>query len=360
MLRRDFARELAGRLRFDGGVLAAVVLLGLLLLALFVRLRRLNDGLLAEIDRRIRGEQRLRQQEQALRHAADELRVARDEAQQADRTKSRFLATMSHEFRTPLNGILGFSWLIERGLQAGRTEAALEDVRRIRTAGEHMLRLVSDVLDLARLEAGMLTATAAAFDPTALLREIADAARPQMDAAGTTFECDLPPLGPASTDATRLRQIIDNLLSNAGRFADGGRVRLMARRLPAGEAVPPSEVDLGPNGDGRVAPALHAIGLMPSPDRDRLLIRIEDTGPGMSPTQLAAAVEEFVQVDDSAERRHGGTGLGLSLVARLAPLLGGGVLLESRVGRGTTATVVVPATPEPAVDRSDATMEPRP
>ncbi len=360
VLRRDFARELAGRLRFDGGVLAAVVLLGLLMLALFVRLRRLNAGLVAEIDRRIRGEQRLRQQEQALRQAADELRVARDEARQADRAKSRFLATMSHEFRTPLNGILGFSWLIERGLQAGRTDAALEDVRRIRGAGEHMLRLVSDVLDLARLEAGMMTATAAAFDPTALLREIADASRPQMDAAGTTFEWDVEPMGPASTDATRLRQIIDNLLSNAGRFAAGGRVRLLARRLAAGEAVPPSEDGAGRSDEDGPPPARHAIGLMPSPDRDRLLIRIEDTGPGMSPAQLAAAIEEFVQVDDSPQRRHGGTGLGLSLVARLAPLLGGGVLLESRVGRGTTATVVVPTTAGFEADRADVTTEPLP
>lgn len=358
MLRRDFARELAGRLRFDGGVLAAVVLLGLLMLALFVRLRRLNAGLIEEIDRRIRGEQRLREQEVALRRAADELRMARDEARQADRAKSRFLATMSHEFRTPLNGILGFSWLIERGLRAGRTDAALEDVRRIRGAGEHMLRLVSDVLDLARLEADMMTATAADFDPDALLRDIADAARPAMGASGTTLECDLPPLGPACTDATRLRQVIDNLLSNAGRFTEGGRVHLSARRLAAGSPVPPATI--AGSADPATAAARHAVGVMPSPDRPRLLVRVADTGPGMSPAQLAAAFGEFVQVDDSPQRRHGGSGLGLSLVSRLAPLLGGGVLLESRIGHGTTATLVVPVTLDSASHSSPPTREPRP
>jgi signal transduction histidine kinase len=356
LLRRDLARGFAGRLRFDGGVLAVIVLLGLLQVALLVRMRRLNAGLRVEIERRTESERLVREREAELQRVADQLRDARDDAEAADRAKSRFLATMSHEFRTPLNGILGFTWLIERGLQSARPEDILEDVQRIRGAGEHMLRLVSDVLDLAKIEAGMMSPEVAPFDAGVLIGEIAAAAEPLIAAGGNTLRVDAGPLGEVRTDATRLRQVLDNLLSNAGRFTDAGAVTLIARRLPAGAALPP-EVRDAPAGaaGGPGEPAFHVVGDLPPEATERLVLGVLDTGAGMSPRELAAAFEEFVQVDDSTSRRHGGTGLGLALVSRFASLLGGAVLVASRSGAGTRCSVVIPADlSPPAADASPA------
>ncbi len=359
VLRRDAARGLAGRLRFDGALIAAVVLLGLLQVALLVRLRRLNAGLHGEIDRRTASERRLRDREVELERLAAELRTARDDARAADRAKSRFLATMSHEFRTPLNGILGFTWLIERGLAEARPDDVVADVRRIRGAGEHMLRLVSDVLDLAKVEAGMMVPEPAPIDADALVRESANAADAAARTSGGTVRLDAEPLGPARTDRTRMRQVLDNLLSNAVRFSGEAPVTLRARRLPAGTPVP-SDVRGAPRPEGGAAsPALppapgdrpdavHVEGTVPPEDADRLLLSVIDGGPGMTDRELAAAFEEFVQVDDSATRRHGGTGLGLALVRRLTDLLGGGLVAASRPGAGSRFTVIVPATLAPA------------
>lgn len=304
------ARGLAGGLRFDGAVLAAVLLVGLLQIALLARMRRLNAGLRSEVERRIAGEQRLRESEGRLRAAADELEHARDAAESANRAKSRFLATMSHEFRTPLNGILGFAYLLEQAAAEPEIDRdrLRTDVGRVRGAGEHMLRIVSDVLDLARIEADMLVTDATTFDPAHLLHEIAAAADATVHANGSRLVVEIGTLGSATTDATRLRQVVDNLLANAARFTENGVVTLRASRRD-----------------------------------ESLQIEVADTGVGMTESQLEAAFGEFVQVDESITRRHGGTGLGLALVRRLTALLGGHIDATSRPREGSTFTIVVPA-----------------
>ncbi|MFK7959333.1 MAG: ATP-binding protein [Phycisphaerales bacterium] len=315
-LRGDASQRLAAVLTFDGGVLATVVVLSLLLVALLSRLRRLNAGLRQARDAAQASELQAVRSREELARSAEALRLARDEAEQANRAKSQFLAGMSHELRTPLNGIMGFTWLIEQAIRDGRAGETMDDIGRIRGAGEHLLAIISDLLDLARIEAGMLEPDPAPFDPGHLCREVAETVRPLVEQHGSRLDVDLDTLGSACTDATRLRQILFNLLSNAAKFTENGVVRLRGRAI-----------------DGPVR---------------TLEFAVEDTGIGMSPDQMAEVFEEFVQADATITRRYGGTGLGLALTRRFCTLLGGSIDVESEPDRGSTFTARIPADLSPA------------
>jgi PAS domain S-box-containing protein len=240
------------------------------------------------------------------------LRNAKEAAEMANVAKSQFLANMSHELRTPLNAIIGFSEALELGMAGELQPRQAEYAGLIHQSGEHLHKVINDILDLAKVDAGKLDLREEdGIDPRAIVDSCVTLMKSHAMAASlrltTEIETRLPLL---RADPTRLKQILLNLLSNAIKFttAGGAVVAAVSRR---------------PDGD------IH--------------FEVRDTGPGMTPREIETALEPFGQVDASHTRRHEGTGLGLPLAARLAELHGGQLTVESVKGRGTTVSVTLPA-----------------
>ncbi|HET6765455.1 MAG TPA: ATP-binding protein [Longimicrobiaceae bacterium] len=252
-------------------------------------------------------------------------RAARAEAEAASQAKSDFLAMMSHELRTPLNAVLGYSELLELGLAGPMSEVQREHLERIQSSGRHLLGLVNEVLDLARVEAGQLTVrpmAAAADDAVAAALALA---RPLAAARGLaiTAERDGDDAAPVVYlgDEGRVRQILVNLLSNAVKFTGAeGAIRVEWSLCDAPDAA--AKVD------------------GPSP---WVCFRVHDTGIGIEPDKLDAIFDPFVQVEAGHTRSHDGSGLGLTISRRLARLMGGDLVAESTPGRGSTFTLWLPA-----------------
>jgi PAS domain S-box-containing protein len=241
---------------------------------------------------------------------ARELREARDRAEQASRSKDEFLANMSHELRTPLNAVIGFSEILKHELMGPIAHRKyVEYAADIHASGQHLLRIIDDVLDLSKLEAGQLRLREEAVDLAALCRSCARLLQMPAEAAGLILELALPDdLPPVRADAVRLKQVLVNLLSNAVKFTlAGGWVRLGA--------------EAGPRG---------------------LELAVSDTGVGMRREDIPLALERFGQIENGLARRHPGTGLGLPLSRHLVELHGGRMLIESRIGQGTTVRVLLP------------------
>ena len=255
----------------------------------------------------------LKERELQLGALVDRLADARDEAMQATLAKSRFLANMSHELRTPLNAVIGITeMLIEDAEDAGESEM-LEPLGRISRAGKHLLELINDVLDLSKIEAGKLEFHYEDIDLRALIEDLVGAAQPLAARNGNRLDVDCPAgIGVMRSDATRLRQIVLNLLSNACKFTEKGVVSLALARSRA---------------DGT----------------EWLDLRVADTGIGMTEEQLARLFQEFTQADSSTTRKYGGTGLGLAITDRLCRMMGGSITVASEPGRGTTFAVRLPA-----------------
>ena len=248
-----------------------------------------------------------------LRRQASNLNLdERQAAQAASRAKSAFLAHMSHEFRSPLNAILGFSEVI-RGLHFGReqVEKYAEYSGYIHQAGTHLLALIDDILDIAKVEAGKLELQHSSFNLVELLDECARMMRPMVDGRGLALHVTGAAAGLSLTaDRRRVKQMIVNLLSNAIKFTPaGGRVELSAQRM-----------------------------------KDRsIAVTIADTGIGMSDDQIAVALEPFGRVENSAIKDPTGTGLGLPIVKNLIEAHGGRLQIASALNRGTIARLVFPA-----------------
>ena len=236
------------------------------------------------------------------------LEAARAAAEAASRTKSVFLANMSHELRTPLNAIIGYAELLtELAAEAG-DDVQLADLGKIRGAGRHLLAVISDILDISKIEAGMLALADEVFDGRELVDEVVAALTHAIEQGGNTLVVDADPsLARLRGDPTRLRQVLFNLLSNAAKFTERGSVTLRAGR-----------------GHGR------------------LWFSVTDTGIGIPLAEQARIFEAFVQVDGSSTRRQGGTGLGLTITRRLCRLMGGEIRVDSEPGRGSTFTVELP------------------
>jgi len=250
--------------------------------------------------------------EQALEETNRALEQAKDAAVSASRSKSEFLANMSHELRTPLNAIIGYAeLLLEDALDAGN-EGLTADLKKIRTAGAHLLDLINDVLDISKIEAGRMELYVEPFDLDALLGDVVATVEPNMVARGNRLVTELPPGGlQVRADERKVRQILMNLLSNAAKFTERGTVTLRATR---------EEDDAG----------------------DWLLFEVEDDGIGIAEATLVRLFRPFVQADASTTRRYGGTGLGLALSRRFAELMGGSIVVKSEVGKGSTFSVRLP------------------
>ncbi len=239
--------------------------------------------------------------------------AAVDASEDASRAKSAFLANMSHELRTPLNAIIGYSEMLTDELRERGAEDLLEDLGRIHSSGKHLLRLINDILDLSKIEAGKMDLFPEVFEIPALVRDVASTIHPLAERRGNTLEVRCAEdVRHMRADLTRVRQVLLNLLSNAAKFTENGRVAL--------------HVDgIGMNG----APWIR--------------FRVMDTGIGLTPEQLAKLFKAFAQADTSTTRRYGGTGLGLVISRQLCQMMGGEVTVESEAGRGSAFTVTLPA-----------------
>ncbi len=255
-----------------------------------------------------------------LQHVAEELERARDHAEAANLAKSEFLANMSHEIRTPMTAILGFADMLEEapGDEAGRRRQR-DAIDTIRRNGHQLLAILNDILDLSKIEAGRLTVERLPVRPATLVGDVVHLLRPRAEGKGLGLRVEVEGPLPAeiATDPVRMRQILTNLVGNAIKFTETGEV---AVHLAFVEEHPvPGEVG------------------------GRLVVRVRDTGIGMTPEQAGQAFEAFAQADTSTSRRFGGTGLGLRISRSLAEALGGRLDVETGLGEGSTFTVEIDA-----------------
>jgi signal transduction histidine kinase len=261
---------------------------------------------------------------------ASALRAATAEAERAGAAKAEFLAKMSHELRTPLNAVIGYSQiLLEDAAVDGDTES-VADLTKIHAAGQHLLKLVNEILDLSKIEAGKMELDQQVIGVEALLDELCQTAAAGIEANGNIFVRNISAnLGTALCDVDRVKNMIGQLLDNAAKFTQGGRVELSALRQSGG-------------------------------DCDQLVVQVLDTGIGIAPEQIPNLFEKFNVIDDLSTSKYGGTGLGLALAQRLSRLMGGEISAESELGKGSQFTVRLPLISDPnRVDLcTDATLAP--
>ena len=284
------------------------------------------NGMLGQIQARDAqlGEYRDHLEEQVARRTEElfatnqELTVAKQKAEDVSRAKSAFLANMSHELRTPLNAIMLYADLLkEQAAEQGRA-SEVSDLDRILGSADHLLRLINDVLDLSKVEAGKMTVAAEPLQLAVVVEETVQTLRPMAMKRGDELRASYPGgVAPFLGDGTKLRQILYNLLSNACKFTEKGTVEM---------AVAPFERD----------------------GARWLRFTVKDTGIGMNGEQMERLFQDFTQAEESTSRRYGGTGLGLSLSRRLCQLMGGSLTVESELDKGSTFTLELPAPPAPS------------
>jgi signal transduction histidine kinase/ActR/RegA family two-component response regulator len=257
-------------------------------------------------------EERIRAFQEHQSHLIAELEAARDKADAANQAKSNFLGIISHELRTPMNGVLGAAQL----LSATRLEQTQRDyLSIIRNSGDNLLSLLNDILDMTKIEAGKMTFEVVDVVVEDLHRRITGPFEAQAEAKGLTFASELEGEIPAVVrgDPLRVCQVVQNLLSNAVKFTDGGEILYRVR------------------------------GTRISDRRVGFEFSVTDSGSGISEADLARLFQPFTQVDASSTRRFGGTGLGLTIARRMANIMGGDITVDSEVGRGSCFTLTVEA-----------------
>jgi len=255
------------------------------------------------------------------------------ELEHASRMKSEFLATMSHELRTPLNAIIGFSEALRDGLVGPMSASQAEYIGEIFTSGQHLLALINDILDLSKVEAGMMSLELEPVDVNALLSNSLTIVREKAASQRISLELDAAPdLGTPALDPRKTKQMVYNLLSNAVKFsANGGRVTVRARRV--------ARRDVGTLG---VPWPVHTFALAPSEHQEFLEISVLDSGMGISQADMTRLFQAFSQIDSSLARKFEGTGLGLAMVKQLAELHGGAAAVASAPGEGACFAVWLP------------------
>ncbi|MDR0788073.1 MAG: PAS domain-containing protein [Gemmatimonadota bacterium] len=270
-------------------------------------------------------EDRIREGTLELEERNRRLEWQRGELERAYRLKSQFLASMSHELRTPINALLGYTSLMRDQIYGELNPRQEEALTRMYTASEHLLDLVNDVLDLARIEAGRMPVNIEPVDVGMVIREVSQTIEPMMRRKCLEYRLELAPQLPIiRTDLTKVKQVVLNLLSNAVKFTHEGGV---------------------------------SVSTETSRNNDGILIEVSDTGIGIMEEDLDKIFEDFRQVDQSSTREYGGTGLGLSISRKLLELLGGTMRVESGVGSGSRFTVWLPSESRPIVLGEEAVVE---
>jgi len=261
----------------------------------------------------------------------EELKVAKEAAEEANRTKSMFLANMSHELRTPLNAILGYSEMLSEEATDLGQDSFVPDLKKIHGAGKHLLSLINDVLDISKIEAGKMDIYLENFEVRPLIDDVVSTIQPLIEKNANVLEVSCPPeVGVMIADVTKVRQGLFNLLSNASKFTNQGRITLTVTRNQ-GEGV------------------------------EMVRFAVKDTGIGMTQQQLGKLFQAFSQADASTTRKYGGTGLGLAISRKFCQMMGGDIVVESEYGHGTTFTMLVPAVvidPKAEAEAPAAPVEP--
>jgi signal transduction histidine kinase len=246
------------------------------------------------------------------RETAIRLREAKEMADVANRSKSIFLAKMSHELRTPLNAVIGFSEILLEGVELdGKNKHKKLDLERINAAGKHLLSLVTDVLDLSKIESNFIELKIEKFDLNDLVREVVANVQPMIAENGNKLVVKCPnDLGIVLTDQTKLRQAALNLMSNAAKFTQEGLITLSVQRRK-------------------------------SQAGDWIEIQVQDSGIGIAQSDMGRLFQNFGQAHRGTSTKYGGTGLGLALSQKLCALMGGGISATSELGLGSCFSIRV-------------------
>ncbi|MEG3845529.1 urea ABC transporter substrate-binding protein [Microcoleus sp. herbarium19] len=263
-----------------------------------------------------------------LEERSEELEVAKNAAEAANRAKSTFLANMTHELRTPLNAIIGYSELLqEEAVELGEEEFVM-DLTSINMAGKQLLTIISDILDISKIEAGKMTLYLETFEVLSLVEQVVTTVQPLVGKNGNTLSvnCDRN-IGTIYSDSSKLRQALLNLASNAAKFTDRGKIAINVWK-EEGEVLPESSSELS--------------GSRSRYQQPEIVFQVTDTGIGMTDDQVSRLFGAFAQADDSTTRRYGGTGLGLTISRKFCQMMGGDISVESEFDRGSTFTIRLP------------------